>query len=52
MHWLMIALLVSVGALLLATGGLARHIWLQRTKQRDAAPAPSAQGSEDLESEP
>jgi hypothetical protein len=30
MRWLMIGLLVSVGALLLAVAGVARHIWLQR----------------------
>ncbi len=52
MHWLMIALLVSLGALLLATGGLARHIWLHRARQRKAQTTQSARGSEDLESEP
>jgi hypothetical protein len=30
MRWLMIGLLVSLGALLFAAAGLARHIWLQR----------------------
>jgi hypothetical protein len=30
MRWLMIALLVSLSALLLAAAGMARHIWLQR----------------------
>lgn len=52
MHWLMIALLVSLGALLLATGGLARHIWLHRRKRRDAEQAPRIRGGDDLESEP
>jgi len=52
MHWLMIALLVSLGALLLATGGLARHIWLHRSRQRDAERAQNVRGGEDLESEP
>lgn len=31
MRWLMIVLLVSLGALLLAAAGVARHIWLQRS---------------------
>lgn len=30
MRWLLICLLVSVGALLLAAAGMARHIWLHR----------------------
>ncbi|HTW78964.1 MAG TPA: hypothetical protein VME23_05380 [Terracidiphilus sp.] len=30
MRWLMIALLASLAALLLAAGGVVRHIWLQR----------------------
>ena len=30
MRWLMIGLLVSLGALLFAAGGVARHVWLQR----------------------
>ena len=34
MRWLMIALLVSVVALLLAAAGVARHIWLQRSELR------------------
>jgi hypothetical protein len=34
MRWLMIALLVSLGALLLAAAGLARHVWLQRAQLR------------------
>jgi hypothetical protein len=32
MRWMMIALLVSVAALLLAAAGVARHIWLQRAR--------------------
>lgn len=32
MRWLMIGLLVSLGALLLAAAGVARHIWLQRSQ--------------------
>jgi hypothetical protein len=34
MRWLMIALLVSVAAMLVAVAGLARHIWLQRAQLR------------------
>ena len=30
MRWLMIGLLVSLGALLIAAAGVARHIWLHR----------------------
>lgn len=32
MRWMMIALLVSLAALLLAAVGVARHIWLQRAR--------------------
>jgi hypothetical protein len=32
MRWLMIALLGSLAALLLAAAGVARHIWLQRSR--------------------
>jgi hypothetical protein len=34
MRWLMIGLLVSLFALLLAAAGVARHIWLQRANLR------------------
>jgi uncharacterized iron-regulated membrane protein len=34
MRWLMIALLVSLTALLIAAAGLARHIWMQRRRTR------------------
>jgi hypothetical protein len=43
MRWLMIVLLASVGAMLFAAAGVARHIWLQRTKLHsnpDAGAAP------------
>ena len=30
MRWLLIVFLVSLGALLFAAAGVARHIWLQR----------------------
>jgi hypothetical protein len=32
MRWLMIGLLVSLAAMLIAAVGTARHIWLQRAK--------------------
>lgn len=35
MRWLMIALLVSLGALLFAAAGMARHVWLHRTGRTD-----------------
>jgi hypothetical protein len=34
MRWLLIGLLVSLGALLFAAAGVARHIWVQRAKLR------------------
>jgi hypothetical protein len=39
MHWLLIALLVSLLGLLLAAAGMARHIWLQRARLTGAEPA-------------
>ncbi len=33
MRWLLIVFLVSLGALLFAAAGAARHIWLQRTRR-------------------
>ena len=52
MQRLMIALLVSLFALLLAAAGVARHIWLQRAALRATEPAePVGHGEEtDLES--
>jgi hypothetical protein len=41
MIWLVIALLVSLAALLIAAAGLARHIWLHHWKLRRKL-APSA----------
>jgi hypothetical protein len=35
MRWLVIGLLVSVGALLLVAGGVARHVWRQRRTQAE-----------------
>jgi len=37
MRWLFIAFLVSLAALLAAAAGVARHIWLQRTRPRGAS---------------
>jgi len=52
MLWLMIGLLVSLGALLFVAGALTRHIWLQRKKLRNE-PAASPEAHEiDLEIEP
>jgi hypothetical protein len=34
MRWLMVGLLVSLTALLLAAAGVARHIWIQCAKHR------------------
>jgi len=47
MRWLMLALLVSLGALLFAAAGVAHHIWLQRRQLRrkpvvGVEPAPDA----------
>jgi ABC-type nickel/cobalt efflux system permease component RcnA len=34
MRWLLIAMIVSVGALVLVSGGMAWHIWRQHAKLR------------------
>ncbi len=34
MRWLMLALVVSLIALLVASAGIAHHIWRERTKRR------------------
>ncbi|HTB96747.1 MAG TPA: hypothetical protein VK716_07045 [Terracidiphilus sp.] len=54
MQWLVIGLLVSLVALLLAVAGLARHIRLQRARLRSQQPAEAPDTAEetDLESEP
>jgi len=50
MRWLMVVLLVSLGALLIAAAGVARHIWQQRAKLRSEPPqAIEATGKSDLE---
>jgi hypothetical protein len=43
MRWLMIALLVSLAALLIAAAGVVRHIWHQRARTRSLNPAPETQ---------
>ncbi|MGB6973137.1 MAG: hypothetical protein WBD67_00495 [Terracidiphilus sp.] len=54
MRWLMIGLIVSLGALLFAAAGAARHVWLHRHKPASEAPsgAPEAGDETDVESEP
>jgi uncharacterized membrane protein len=39
MRWLMIALLVSLAALLIAAAGMTIHIWVQRARLRSKPPA-------------
>lgn len=39
MRWLMIALLASLAALLLAAAGMARHIWLRRSRLEQHTPS-------------
>jgi hypothetical protein len=54
MRWLVMALLVSLGALLLAAAGMARHILLHRAKKSGTAPrldGASIPEETDLESE-
>jgi hypothetical protein len=53
MRWLMIGLLVSLAALLLAAAGLARHIWLQRTQvQPKAASTDRRLEANEIDTEP
>jgi len=39
MRWLLIVLLVSLAALLVASAGLAHHIWRQRARLRSESSA-------------
>jgi uncharacterized membrane protein len=39
MRWLMIALLASLAALLIAAAGMARHIWLSRSRLEQRIPS-------------
>jgi len=45
MRWMMIALLVSVVALLLAAAGVARHIWAHRSQLRGNSGSRPANGA-------
>ena len=52
MRWLMIGLLMSLGALLIAAAGVARHIWLQRRQhRRETLAAREASSETDVERE-
>jgi hypothetical protein len=51
MRWLMIALLVSLTALLVASAGLAHHIWQERRKRRRMSLVPGRAEDVDIESE-
>lgn len=48
MRWLLIVLLVSLAALLIATGGVAYHIWRQRSRRgsESSAAVELAEGSD------
>lgn len=52
MQWLVIGLLVSLVALLIAAAGLARHIWRHHTQLSSAEPAEIVESPDgtDLES--
>jgi hypothetical protein len=53
MRWLLIAFLVSLGALLFAVAGLARHVWSQRAKPREESSVSLGHAEEsDLELKP
>ncbi|HEX8711591.1 MAG TPA: hypothetical protein VF730_06935 [Terracidiphilus sp.] len=51
MRWLMIALLVSLGVLLLAAAGVARHIRMQRVKLGRQAAIPEMAEEAEAETE-
>ena len=42
MRWLLIVLLVSLVAMLIAAAGMTLHIWLQRARQRSRSSAGAA----------
>jgi hypothetical protein len=52
MRWLMIGLLVSLGALLLAAAGVARHIWIHRSRLQTGNAHLDSAHDHDLEREP
>jgi hypothetical protein len=51
MRWLMIVLLVSVVAMLVASGGLAHHIWQERRKRSRTSLAPGRTEGVDVDVE-
>jgi hypothetical protein len=51
MLWLMIALLVSLVALLVASAGLAHHIWQERRKRSRMSLIPGRAEDLDIETE-
>jgi hypothetical protein len=55
MRWLLIVMIASVGALVLASGGMAWHIWRQHARLRDSGagslPGPRAHEEIDIETE-
>jgi hypothetical protein len=51
MRWLMIVFLVSLGALLFAAAGVARHIWRHRTALKGHAAAAELAEETEVESE-
>ena len=51
MRWLMIALLASLAALLLAALGMARHIWRQRARLEQQGPQ-AGDAAQETELEP
>jgi hypothetical protein len=55
MRWLLIVMIVSIGALVLASGGMAWHIWRQHAKARATGagrpPGPRAHEESDIETE-
>jgi uncharacterized membrane protein len=54
MRWLLVALLVSLVALLIAAAGVARHVWVRRDRARSKASASIADSApaEEVETEP
>jgi hypothetical protein len=51
MRWLMILLLVSLVALLVASAGLAHHIWQEHRKRRRTQLVPGRTEDVDIETE-
>jgi uncharacterized membrane protein len=51
MRWLVIALLVSLVALLIAAAGMVRHIWLHRRQPGTAEPAGTAVSRSEMDPE-